>query len=367
VRRTFLLGNGLSLAFNADHYRLATLTGRVRERLAGMALPDRGTLLEELEAIAETLRPDLVDHRRETFEDIAGPVDRLANTLSEFGPLDRVATPEQRNVLHDLQVMLRALYRRVVGSVLELVMAHPEGEVGWAAVNEVAEYLVGVAVDQGDLDVFCLNYDSLLDSALLQARAGTYKGEFRLSDEFQGYEDQLIRIFPPDRQLVQVRAFPWRIGPYYPPVGAPLRLHHLHGAGTWMRFQGRIWKAADLDEIRGAGLFTAWAEGLGEVEPVVLLGDQKGTSVDRAPFNETYEAFISAVSRADEIVLAGFSFLDLPLNRTIATYRPPGSRIVVVNPHEDIDATARRALGLRREDPLLVVPERLPGGIRALG
>jgi len=38
VRRTFLLGKGLSLAFNADHYRLAALTERVRERLAGMAL-----------------------------------------------------------------------------------------------------------------------------------------------------------------------------------------------------------------------------------------------------------------------------------------------------------------------------------------
>jgi hypothetical protein len=135
-----------------------------------------------------------------------------------------------------------------------------------------------------------------------------------------------------------------------------------------MRFQGRIWKAEHIGEIRDAGLFTAWAEGMegrgepGEVEPVVLLGDQKGTSVDRSPFNETYEAFISAVSRADEIVLAGFSFADLPLNRTIATYRPPGSRIVVVNPHEDIDAVARRALALRREDPLVVVHEPLPAG-----
>ena len=80
MRRTVLIGNGLSLAFNPDHYSLANLTERVRKRLAGMRM-NGGTLLDDLDAIRTSLRPDFVARSGESFEDIAGPVDRLANTL----------------------------------------------------------------------------------------------------------------------------------------------------------------------------------------------------------------------------------------------------------------------------------------------
>lgn len=96
MTRIYLFGNGLSLAFNEDHYALDALTSRVRDRLSGMRIPGGEPLLNHLEEIATALRPDLSPTPRQSFEEIAGPVDRLANTLSEFGPLVRVATNDQR-------------------------------------------------------------------------------------------------------------------------------------------------------------------------------------------------------------------------------------------------------------------------------
>lgn len=367
MRSVYLFGNGLSLAFNSHHYRLADITSRVRERLAGTTMGDGESLLGHLEQIAKSLRSDLAEEEWESFEEIAGPVDRLANTLSEFGPLTQVARGDQLRALRELERSLRSLYKRVVGATLESVMDHPPGDGGWGAVNTVADHLVRRAMRQGRLDVFCLNYDALLDSALLDARDSDPAGSFGLVDEFQGFDTQWVQVLAADSQIIEIKALPWRWGGYTPSDGVPLRLHHLHGAGTWMRVGDDVLKARHLDDIREAGLFSAWVEGReGQVEPAVILGDQKWPSVQRNPFNLTYEAFATAVSSADEIVLAGFSFHDKPLNRTIAAYKQSESRIVVVNPHEEIEEIARRALRLSGGDQLAVIHEPLPVGLTAL-
>lgn len=139
-------------------------------------------------------------------------------------------------------------------------MDHPPDDGGWNAVNQIGDHLVGRAIEQGELDVFCLNYDALLDSALLQAGQGEHYGRFSLMDEYQGYGERSVQVFTANRGLGEIEALPWRWG-RYTPDGAPLRLHHLHGAGTWMRADGEILKARSLEEIRDAGLFAAWAEG----------------------------------------------------------------------------------------------------------
>jgi hypothetical protein len=372
VRRTVLIGNGLSLAYNRDHYSLANLTERVRMRLAAMPT-DGGTLLDDLDEIRTSLRPDFVPRTGESFEDIAGPVDRLANTLSEFGPLDRVATDEQRSVLHNLEMTLRGLYTRVVGAVLEEVAAHPPTEAGWDPVHDVGRRLAQMTLEQGEMDVFCLNYDALLDAALIAATAwlGPYWKAVALSDEFHGLDVGMVPLYRPDGSIGQVEAHRWRVGSYYPRF-AHLRFHHLHGAATWMRWGGDIWKASSLGEIRDCGLFTSWAEGVerpgesGAVEPVVLLGDQKESSVARRPFNENYEAFAIAVGLADEIILAGFSFMDRPLTRTIVQHRQQGARVVVINPSKDIEERALEALAMGKADPLTVINAPLPEGIHEI-
>jgi hypothetical protein len=181
----------------------------------------------------------------------------------------------------------------------------------------------------------------------------------------------IIPLYRPDRSIEGVEAFRWRVGPYYPPY-EHLRLHHLHGAATWMRYNGAIWKAKHLGRLRECELFTSWAEGVERpgsydaVEPVVLLGDQKKSSVNRWPFNESYEAFAIAVGLADEIVLAGWSFMDRPLTRTIVQHRQRDARVVVINPSNDIEARAREALAIGKSDSLVVIHEPLPDGILEL-
>jgi hypothetical protein len=372
MRRTVLIGNGLSLAFNPDHYSLANLTERVRKRLAGIRM-NGGTLLDDLDAIRTSLRPDFVARSGESFEDIAGPVDRLANTLSEFGPLSRVASNDQRSVLHDLEITLRGLYTRVVGAVLEEVATHPATETGWEPVEQVGLRLVQMAFEQDGMDVFCLNYDALLDLALIRPTEwlGPYWKRVSLSDEFHGIDIGMVPLHRPDGSIERVKAHRWRVGSYYPEY-AHLRLHHLHGAATWMRWDGDIWKASSLADVRACDLFTSWAEGVerpgerGAVEPVVLLGDQKEPSVGRPPFNENYEAFAIAVGLADEIILAGFSFMDRPLTRTIVQHRQQDARVVVINPSKDIEERARDVLAMGKADPLTVIHAPLPEGIHEI-
>jgi hypothetical protein len=57
MRRVYLFGNGLSLAFNNECYSLLSITGGVRDRLAGMITIDGEQLLDRLNRIGEALRP----------------------------------------------------------------------------------------------------------------------------------------------------------------------------------------------------------------------------------------------------------------------------------------------------------------------
>jgi hypothetical protein len=131
-----------------------------------------------------------------------------------------------------------------------------------------------------------------------------------------------------------------------------IRLHHLHGAGTWLRYRGDIYKARALSELRACRLYTSWAEGIegqedeGEwVAPSVLLGDQKETWVTIPPFNESYERLAWTASTAEELVVAGYGFGDLPLNRALRDYRDQSdARVHVVNSGWYVESRARDAL-----------------------
>lgn len=353
VERVYLFGNGLSLAFDHDHYALTSITRRVQERLSEVRLSTGQSLLERLEEIRSSLAPDT--GRVRSFEDIAGPVDRLARTISESGPLASFAdTDEQRRMLKDLSLKVVGLYRRIVGVVLSCVMDHGGENALWASVDSIAQYLGREAERQGHLDVFVLNYDALLDSGLIQAQDASKA--FQLMDEFSGRRGLRVPVHCASGVVRQIPSLRWREDSWM--AGKPrLRLHHLHGAGTWMRREGFVYKAGTLDSLRDCRLFRAWAEGTeSEVEPAVLLGDQKQRWVNLWPFIETYQQLAASVSSADEIILAGYSFGDLPLNRMIASSRRPDSRVVVINPSRNIGDKARAAFDLwRREDRARVI------------
>jgi hypothetical protein len=366
-RRAYLFGNGLSVAFNPEHYRLEQLTRAVRDRLAELHTPDGEPLLVQVDGIVEAIATDRERNMpADSFEALAGPIDRLATMFQQVGPLAALLErKEDAAALQNVGTILRVLYKRVVGAVLERVMMHVPGPDGWNELNAMARYLVSEARRQGILNVFVLNYDAILDSALLMNNPP----DVSLIDEFQGFGARNIFVYTPDGNVAEIPGLPWRAIPFYPPL-TELRYHHLHGAGMWMRFQGNVYKARHIEGMRSCGLYQAWAEGLegqeieGQVEPVVLLGDQKENWAALWPFSETYARLTNAVGQADEVVIAGYGFRDYPINRVIATGVRPETMVTVVNPAPGIERIARTALGLRQG--LRVIEESLPLGLLAI-
>jgi hypothetical protein len=92
-------------------------------------------------------------------------------------------------------------------------MTHEPGPDGWNDLNTMAGYLVAEARRQALLDVFVLNYDAILDSALLMNDAP----DVRMTDEFQGFGGRDIRVFTPDGAVAEIPGLPWRAIPPWPP------------------------------------------------------------------------------------------------------------------------------------------------------
>jgi len=369
ARVVYLFGNGLSLAFSKDYYSLPALTARISQRLSAMTLPDHSTLLEQLEAVGATIRAQSPPR---DFEDIAGPIDSLASALSDLGPLIRLAdTREQKAALTDLSRKLHRLYVQAVGAVLEVVVDHAAAKGDWNRVNAAAEDVVRQAREtKSSVHVFVLNYDALLDSALLEAVRASRR--VQMHDEFYGGETWTVTVPNAEGRPVQIPALPWRRGSFV--LGEPhVCLHHLHGAGTWLLADQQVFKAKRLDRLREIGVFSAWAEGRedphgrGLAEPLVLLGNQKERMVARWPFSETYQSFATAVATADELVLAGYSFRDRQLNQVVVQNRRPGCGVIVVNPSPSLDERAvGRELGLpKNNQDLQTIRQPLPEGLAA--
>jgi hypothetical protein len=362
LRRVFLFGNGLSVGCNPDHYSLDALTSAIRDRMKELTTSEGESLLLQVDGIVQALASD--EEKRaplHSFEALAGPIDRLANTLSEIGPLaELLGEAGEEAAVRKLGLRLRGVYRRVVGAVLERVMEHPMSEEAWAGINGMAERLIEIARRQGTLDLFILNYDALLDSALLIADAPGVT----LTDEFQGNLTKGLSVTIPGGEQVLLHTLRWREAPY-DPGGTLIRRHHLHGAGMWLGSEGRVFKAR-LEDMRTCETFRAWAEGAEtSVEPLVLLGDQKESWAATWPFNEAYAELTAAVARADELILAGYSFNDLPVNRVLRAALDDRKLVTIVNTRDGIERIARKALGPKI--PLSLIADPLPAGVLEIG
>lgn len=360
--RTYLFGNGLSLAYNRRHFGLRSLTSRVREQLSTHGSADGGNLLSELDRIAQSLATDR--ERRSavlSFERIAGPLDRLSTLLDHAVNLASIAPDrETRQALRRMSRRLRRIYVRVVGVVLEIVTEEVEGV--WESVNQVADHLRLQARNQGLLDVFSLNYDALLDSALIHVNS--LSRDFGLMDEFDGRTEALIELNVGRGRRTLVPALGWREGTYLP--ANAVRLHHLHGAATWMMKGDDVFKANSLQYLRAVGLFSAWARGVEtEIRPVVVLGDQKSRAVERWPFSESYEQLASSIESARTVVIAGYGFGDIPLNRVIRRNLREDCVVHVIAPSRATLDRARRVLGLDARR-LREVEATLPEGLDQL-
>jgi hypothetical protein len=172
----FIFGNGLSIGFDT---RLTTsaITARVVNSLG-----DEDTaVLRELAELGTPEDPDTVpiEIDRGGFEQLAGPLDRLAEALVAVQRLfTGPGTIPLLAKLRDAADGLRQHYVRIVGTVLGQVDAccvitdaGPERLASWQKMNAFAAELV-----KRRAIVFTLNYDSLLMSALLDQSRYVYDG-----------------------------------------------------------------------------------------------------------------------------------------------------------------------------------------------
>jgi hypothetical protein len=343
----FLFGNGLSLAFNQDHYALPEITTRVRNRLSELPGIKGGSVLDDLEWIARTLERDDIKLQSTTnFEDIAGPIDRLANALPNLLEMARLSNDASAiTTISELVDHLKRLYYRVVGAVLQEVMDHPQGATGWRPLDEVVNRLRDDALRQGGLDVFVLNYDALLESRLLESVAqGSGVG---VADEFDGRYSRLVL---PENSGYSFEAIPWREDSYYPDQPT-IHVNHLHGAGSWLMYEDWVYKARRLSDLRSYDLYNRWVQGQPlNVRPQVVLGDQKQNIAGRWPFADAYANLLATARRAQRVVICGYSFRDVPLNRQLRLGLGTESEVIVVSTNSDALSVARNALGLKSHD-----------------
>jgi hypothetical protein len=280
VTTVVLVGNGLSIGFDAR------LSGRsITERVTAAIDDDLRTLLDRVVHLGQPESPDQpIGADRGAFEQLAGPLDRLAEALIAVQDLLAVAgDSEAVRGLGDASQELRRQYFRIVGTVLREVDAcciEPQPDdarrAAWQRLNDFAAQLVDWNGAQNKVTVFTLNYDSLLLSSMLEASEWVYDG-------FRG----LTLNHPLDR---------W----------SNPALYHLHGSVSWIRGREGIVSKKRLDVMRLENILDRWAEGDVAVgQPSVVLTDLKTPEAARYPFALMYEELARSLSVAGLAVVAG--------------------------------------------------------------
>lgn len=66
--------------------------------------------------------------------------------------------------------------------------------------------------------------------------------------------------------------------------------------------------------------WTAYGNGQSSAEPVVILADQKERAVQQDPFAWAYRRLARALDGAHGILIAGYGFGDVPLNRVLSSH-----------------------------------------------
>ena len=155
------------------------------------------------------------------------------------------------------------------------------------------------------------------------------------------------------------------------PDDRPIHLLQLHGSLGWIRSGASIRKFR-IDDLRTNEFWSHVSGGLATSEPVVVLTDRKEAVVETAPFGLAYEIFRNRLLKASHWCVAGYSFLDVPVNRALESavairrslgYSDP--KLLILG-YDDITVLTNRVnCALRGASPaaLFVDGSGLPGSV----
>ena len=299
---------------------MANLTERLE---AALDEPTR-TALAEISVLSAPETAAGPAARSVGFEEIVGPLDRIASAVRTLAPLAR--SPGSADVLIEAYEYLRRRYVQLVGIILSEVTgaARLPSSTDWTRLNDFADRLSKVSRHH-DTVVFTLNYDTLLESALLERHAGWFY------DGFAGVS--LSFNHPLDRR-------PGTIGAY-----------HLHGSALWFQDPSGAVRKVRSDSLRRQGLLDDWISGSQtNALPVVVLSDLKSHAIARYPFDLLYQELWSELTTASTLVIAGYGFGDRPINALVAQWMRRSAGLLEVWSRDQVRAHATAVDRLRLED-----------------
>lgn len=312
MRITALIGNGCSIAYNPE-FRMDPLTERILREFAGVdsAVPEVAEVLNRL-ADAAVREPD---ERKRFFEALFGPIERMGRGLQELRALsDLVGAGTEVTATFDRAARFgEELRRRTIGSALQVVasLSNNKDEQGKSTQRQVVNWLNDARGDEGTVEIFTLNYDALIDGAVVDLTEE--RSDVTMSDMAQGYGWVELQV---TNQGDVVPAAPLRDDDVYP---AQFIVFHLHGSLQWLRTEGGwVYKVKQIDHLRDVEFWRRHAAGATPVEPVVILADQKEHAVKADPFRWAYDRLEESLKHAEAIVIIGYGFGDSPVNRALA-------------------------------------------------
>jgi SIR2-like domain len=284
----YLFGNGLSMGLSPA-FGVDAITGRLNDSLDQ---PTRDALRE----IALLGRPDnvLPQAGRLGFEDYAGPIDRVAAAVRALAPL---AGPEGPSaVLLEAYAFLRRRYTQLVGLVLaEVASAASIGSADhWTELNAFATEVHRIHLTHSSA-VFTLSYDTLLESAFIEAHIGWF---------YDGFAGTSLNLNHP------LACYPGR-----------LPVYHLHGSVLWYQTPEGVIRKTRSQGFMHELLLEEWAAGADEHGlPVVVLTDLKTRAVSQYPHDIFYAELWKELGDAKRLIAGGYGFRDLPVNAVLRAW-----------------------------------------------
>jgi hypothetical protein len=295
-----------------------------------------------LVSLAESSSKDLPT-RVAVFEELFGPIERLDRGLAALGRLAELldAGSDIGAAFLTAVQFEHELRQRTLGAALDVIadLSTGQGATAMVPLRRFVEWLTDLPGSGGTTRIFTLSYDALVDGAAIDNRDERLKRRrfpwtrgIVIGDMAQGFGEETIEVV----RGRAVSAYPLRDDDEY--RSANLVIYHLHGSLQWLRRpDGSIWKVDRLARLRELDFWVRYGRGETPVEPVVVLADQKARAVELDPFRWAYDRFEDALASAGMLVIAGYGFGDLPVNRALVrSLGSTGYPVLCIDYTEDV-------------------------------
>lgn len=323
-----LVGNGFSIAYSRE-LNIASITAKLIETLSGA----------ELSGEAASHWISAVTHLTGTppdkgvFETLLGPIERIPDALAAFDALQKLMpnsseSSDASRAITECAKLLRSFYQMGAGLTLSIIdeAAHGSLDGERQVLLDLVDKIFKFSELRGGVSFGTLNYDSLLNSAVIEA------SNQDTADLADPRECTLMEV----GNGASIQGLWLRKTDDLPAGRSPI--YDLHGSLAWWResaVDGRVAKFT-MRDLRCHEVLEKWKSGDLNWSPAVLMTDQKSRTSQNFPFSLAYRAFEQRLINSDIWIIVGYSFGDEPVNEMLrrASNQGGGSQRILVIDHD---------------------------------